>query len=244
MISVCIATYNGEKFIKEQLDSILLQLGNEDEIIISDDGSTDDTIKIAASYQDARIKTFRNSFKNLILNFEFALKQAKGEYIFLSDQDDIWMSNKVEICMNDFQKGYDLILSDCSIFDSASKVTLHPSFFDFNKSKRGIVNNIIKNSYIGCCMAFNNKVKNRVLPFPDNIPMHDSWIGINSELYYNVNFNKNSLIKYRKHSKNASDTSSGISKYSFLKKVSYRIITVYYLFLRFFVYKNDSKKYV
>lgn len=91
-------------------------------------------------------------------------------------------------------------------------------------------------------MAFNNKVKNRVLPFPDNIPMHDSWIGIIGELYFKVNFNKNSLIKYRKHSNNASESSTGKSKFTFLKKVSFRIITVYYLFIRFLADKKQILK--
>lgn len=233
MISVCMATYNGEKYIKEQMDSILVQLGESDEIIISDDASTDSTLQIVESYQDSRIKIFPNSFKNIILNFEFTLKQAKGDFIFLSDQDDIWEKNKIEVCLGDFKKGYDLILSDCSIFDSESKVVIHNSFFEFNNSKMGVVNNIFRNSYIGCCMAFNSNVKNKVLPFPENIPMHDSWIGINSALYYNVNFNKEKLIKYRKHSNNASDTSTGKSKFTFFEKISFRIIIIYHLLIRF-----------
>jgi len=89
MISVCIATYNGEKYIKEQLDSIINQLDKNDEIIISDDGSSDNTIKIIESYKDGRIVLYKNSFKNVVLNFEFAIDKSKGDYIFLSDQDDI-----------------------------------------------------------------------------------------------------------------------------------------------------------
>lgn len=233
MISVCIATYNGEKFIKEQLDSILVQLGERDEVIISDDNSTDDTIEIIKGYNDNRIKCFNNPFKGTVKNFENAITNSSGDYIFLSDQDDIWIKNKIEVCVADFQKGYDLILSDCSIFDSESKEFIQDSFFEFNNSKMGVVNNIFKNSYIGCCMAFSSKVKNKVLPFPKNIPMHDSWIGINSELYFNVNFNRDKLIKYRKHSNNASDTGSGKSKYSFFRKVSFRIIIIYHLLIKF-----------
>ena len=237
MISVCIATYNGEKYIKEQLDSILSQLGYKDEVIISDDGSADQTLVIVESYQDSRIKIFKNSFKNLILNFEFALKQAKGDYIFLSDQDDVWETNKVKVCMADFEKGYDLVLSDCSIFDSETKEIIHDSFFEFNNSKMGVVNNIVRNSYIGCCIAFKSKVKSRVLPFPKNIPMHDSWIGIISELYFKVNFNKSKLIKYRKHSKNASHTVTGVSEYSLMKKISFRLNLIRALIEKYFIFR-------
>lgn len=95
MISVCMATYNGEEYIKEQLESILCQLGEMDEIIISDDGSTDNTLNIIESYNDSRIKIHINTGKHgFVYNFENALQKAKGEYIFLSDQDDIWLPEK------------------------------------------------------------------------------------------------------------------------------------------------------
>ena len=94
MISVCIATYNGEKYIKEQLLSILPQLGKKDEVIISDDHSTDNTLDIVKGLNDNRIKiVMNNREKGYTSNFENALSYAIGDYIFLSDQDDIWMSN-------------------------------------------------------------------------------------------------------------------------------------------------------
>lgn len=233
MISVCIATYNGEKYIKEQLDSILLQLKSGDEVVISDDNSSDSTLDILQDFNDNRIKIFKNKGKGLIQNFENAIMNSSGDYIFLSDQDDIWERNKIEVCMEDFENGYDLILSDCSIFDSESKVIIYDSFFEFNNSKMGVVNNIVRNSYIGCCMAFNSKVKSKVLPFAKNIPMHDSWIGIISELYFKVNFNKSKLIRYRKHSNNASHTGTGVSEYSLMKKTSFRFFLIYSLIIRF-----------
>ena len=233
MISVCIATYNGEKYIKQQLDSILNQIGIDDEVIISDDNSTDGTVGIINSFNDKRISIHKNKGKGLHQNFENAIINSKGDYIFLSDQDDVWMSNKVNICLKDFQQGYDLILSDCSIFNSETGEIVEESFFSFNNSNKGIINNIIKNSYIGCCMAFSSRLKDKVLPFPKTIPMHDSWIGITGELFFKVNFNKEKLIKYRIHSKNASYTGTGKSKYSLLKKVSFRLSLCYALCRRF-----------
>ena len=96
MISVCIATYNGERFIREQIDSILRQLSSDDEIIVSDDGSTDDTISIINSIDDKRIRIIEGPRKHSPThNFECAMKEAKGYYIFLADQDDVWKPNKV-----------------------------------------------------------------------------------------------------------------------------------------------------
>ena len=97
MVSVCLASYNGEKFIKQQIDSILCQLGKHDEIIISDDSSTDRTVQIIKNYNDPRIKLIEDcKFQSPIFNLENALKQAKGDYIFLSDQDDFWESKNTK----------------------------------------------------------------------------------------------------------------------------------------------------
>ena len=229
MISVCMATFNGQEFLKDQLDSILSQLGDRDEVIISDDGSQDETLSI--------IKLFSNPRNGIVRNFENAMINAKGEYIFFADQDDIWCENKISVCMMDFQEGYDLVLSDCVIFDSSTGEILRDSFFRFNNSRKGIVNNIINNSYIGCCMAFNGKIKNIVLPFPSMIPMHDSWIGINAEIHGKVSFNKAKLIKYRKHLKNASYTGNGISKYSLYRKVFFRVVLASNLFIKYLARK-------
>ena len=101
MISVCMATHNGGKYIKEQIDSILVQISNEDELIISDDSSTDDTVEIIKKIKDKRIKLFENNkFFSPNLNFENALLHSKGDIIFLSDQDDIWKKDKVKIMGN------------------------------------------------------------------------------------------------------------------------------------------------
>ena len=108
-------TFNGEKFIETQLNSILSQLDRDDEVIICDDGSTDKTLSIIASLNDPRINLFHNSFRNVILNFESALEKAKGEYIFLSDQDDIWYENKVSE-LSQVLESYDLVYTNATVF--------------------------------------------------------------------------------------------------------------------------------
>jgi Predicted glycosyltransferases len=222
-ISVCIATYNGEKYIKEQLDSILVQLGEYDEVIIGDDGSTDLTLDIIKTYNDPRIKIYKNSFKNLILNFESTLEKAKGEYIFLSDQDDVWLPNKVKDSLKDLCK-YDVVISNCKVVNKNLDV-IHESFFEINNSKSGLVSNLIKNSYLGCCFAFRKKILKKALPFPKQIPMHDIWLGFVSELFYKVKFNSTAMMLYRRHGDNESAAAES-SPYGLIDKIKFRTFSL------------------
>lgn len=219
MISVCIATYNGRKYINEQLDSILIQLNKNDEIIISDDGSVDDTIKLIEMYNDSRIKVFRNSFKNLIHNFEFALKQAKGDYIFLSDQDDVWLPHKVEVCRK-YLNSYEVVVSNCKVVNGDLQI-INESFFELNNSKNGLMSNLLRNSYLGCCLAFRKEVLIKVLPFPTSIPMHDIWLGFVAEIFFKTKFIEEPLLLYRRHGKNESPTGEG-SPYSLYTQFKFR----------------------
>jgi len=206
MISVCMATCNGEKYVQKQVESILAQLSETDEVIVSDDSSSDATIKIIESFNDSRIKIFKQQkFCSPIFNFENAIKNATGDYIFLSDQDDLWLPNKVKITVN-YLKKYDCVISDAFIIDMNEKI-ISDSFFEVNKSKKGLCSNFIKNGYLGCCMAFHKKMLKYILPFPDNIPMHDMWIGSVSELFGQTVFCKEPLIYHRRHGLNYSMTS-------------------------------------
>ena len=205
-VSVVMATYNGEKYIKEQIDSILCQLDNKDELIISDDGSNDTTLKIINSYKDNRIKLINGPHKGVKQNFANAIKECTGKYIFLSDQDDIWDAKKIERVLNIFdQKKCLCVVHDCIVFDSDSKETIYESFYKFRNSKKGIIRNIWKNSYIGCCMAFDSKMKKYILPIPNDIEMHDQWIGILCEKKGESIFIDDKLIRYRRHNGNVSE---------------------------------------
>jgi len=230
MISVCIATYNGERYIKTQLDSILSQLSEGDEVIISDDGSTDRTVEIIKEYtEDNIILLEKQSFKSPVFNFEHALKHAKNEFIFLSDQDDLWSKEKVEVMLKHLQV-HDLVISDASIIDSEGH-EIGDSFFKQNGSAPGLLRNIVKNSYIGCTMAFNRKVLEHALPFPKEIPMHDWWIGLIAELFGKTYFCKQKLTAYRRHESNAS-ASAGQSPYGLWQKIHMRYIMAKNLLLR------------
>jgi len=226
------ATYNGEVFLREQIDSILPQLSFDDELIISDDKSNDTTVAIINEFKDNRIKLIFNQNKKVkrahpaISNFENALKHAKGDYIFLSDQDDIWKPNKISLTI-EYIKKYDLVLSDCELIDK-NGILLYNSFFELNQSKKGLFYNLKKNSYIGCCMAFKRELLKIILPFPKDIPLHDVWIGFVAELKFKPYFLNEKLICYRRHD-NVTSFTGGQSKYGILKKISFRFNCLKYI---------------
>lgn len=177
MVSVCIASYNGCKYMKEQLISILSQLSCDDEIIVSDDGSCDGTLEIVSNMEDSRIKEVLNIEKHgVVPNFENAIKYASGDYIFLCDQDDLWVENKVKTCVEALQS-VDLVVHNSLLMDGVGNVS-DIDFFSLRKSTAGYWKNLYKNSFIGCCMAFRREILDYVLPFPEHILWHDMWIGL------------------------------------------------------------------
>lgn len=199
MVSVCIATYNGEKFIKEQIQSILSQLSEEDEVIVSDDGSSDNTVAFLESFKDPRIVIYRNGFKNVVKNFEFAIRKAKGNIIFLSDQDDIWKEGKVSKILNKFDghPEISLILTNADFKSDNADIDGKP-FFKKNPPLT-LAQNLIRNHFLGCTMAFRNINKDKIFPFPQNLAMHDWWIGLNHIKYGKPYFINESLVEYRRH---------------------------------------------
>lgn len=222
-ISIAMATYNGEKYIKEQLSSIISQLNANDEIIISDDGSTDDTIKIIKSFKDKRIKIFEGPHKGVKQNFANSIANCNGKYIFLSDQDDIWLNNKVSTILNTFDKEKcTCVVHDCEIFDSDTNNVIEDSFYSYRNSGSGIIKNILKNTYIGCCMAFDSNVKKYILPIPNNIEMHDQWIGILCEKHGKSFFINDKLIMYRRHDSNVSQ----MKHYGIMKMLKKRFVFI------------------
>lgn len=204
MISVCVATFNGERHIAEQLNSICFS-AQVDEIIVSDDGSTDRTLEVVAALADSRIRVVHGPGKGLIKNFESLLCLARGDYIFLSDQDDVWLPTKVG-AMLQAMTNCDLVVSDCRVVDDNLQ-EIHSSFFRLNRSAPGFCRNLAHNGYLGCCLAFRRGLLGRVLPFPENVPMHDWWIGLNADLNGRVMFLDTPLLLYRRHGGNASSTS-------------------------------------
>lgn len=199
-ISVVMATYNGEKYLRPQLDSILAQLPSDSEIIVVDDSSSDRTLEILNAYNDPRLAIIENSVNSgVVKSFSKGLRACSGEFIFLSDQDDEWENHKVETCLAKLNK-YDLICHDCQVVDEEGR-TLHDSYIQFRGSSVGFFKNFYKNGYIGCCMAFKRSVKEEALLYLDKSPMHDVWIGLVAEINgMEVSFIDETLLRYRRHS--------------------------------------------
>lgn len=216
-VSVALAAYNGEKYLHRQIQSILEQFNEEDELVISLDPSQDQSEDVILSFQDPRIKLIQGPGKGLIKNFENALLHTSNEVIFLADQDDVWHPDKIQSILEKLKDSI-LVIHDCRIVDECGKEIEH-SFMRFHHSKPGFLRNIIRNSYIGCCMAFKKELKQYILPFPERIPMHDQWIGLIAERKGNVYWDETILMDYVRHSKNA----SSLSHASTMQMLNWRI---------------------
>ncbi len=219
------ATFNGGKFIREQLESILSQLPPDAEIIIADDGSTDDTLLVVDSLNESRIRVLlAERHLGVIYNFERALRASKGEIVFLADQDDVWLPGKVEKCLAALNEA-DLVMHDAFLlglsdaFESAWG--RNGKLSDIRTYRSGVVANWWKNSFTGCCMAFRRNVLDKALPFPKNLPMHDQWLGLVAEKYFKVSYVNEPLVEYRQHSSNATHIEK--SPAGVLQKIKWRV---------------------
>lgn len=235
-ISVCIATYQGAKYIREQLDSILCQIPKDAEVVISDDNSTDNTIEIIRSYNDSRIRIVGcRPFCSPMLNMENALRNARGEYVFMSDQDDVWLKDKVTEMMM-LLKSYDLVVSNATLVSSDGMI-LPFSLFERLDAKSGLIHNLLRNGYTGCCMAFRRSLLKFALPFPKNIYMHDAWLGFIAEIYGTSFFYSKSLILYRRHGNTSTNTGEK-SLNPLWKKIMIRMRYVFSLIERYFCHSR------
>lgn len=228
MISVCIATYNGGKYIKEQLDSILSQLSADDEVVVSDDASNDDTLQVIESLGDKRIKIYHHdkceakfSIDYATKNFENAIMHANGDVIFLSDQDDVWLDGKVKAMINALSNA-DIVMSDCYIADVNLTPVCQYYKSEFRKFKPSISYNFIKPSFLGSCMAFRRGVTDKALPFPPYGVGHDLWLGLVGLRHFRFKFLPQPLMLYRRHDNTVTDGGK-VNHTSFLFKVKYRL---------------------
>lgn len=186
LVSIVIATYNGAKFLQQQLDSILQQTYSTLELIIVDDGSIDDTLKILYKYAalDDRIHIYPAE-KNLglVANFERGLKLASGDFIALSDQDDLFHKDKIELLVRKLEENpnKNLVVSDLSLID-ANGVQFSNSMWKYQDLKprcgKPFSRLIYSNFATGCAMMFRRRLLSIALPFPPNVLVHDWWLAI------------------------------------------------------------------
>ena len=229
MISVVMATYNGERYLRPQLDSILRQLGKDDELIISDNYSSDMTVEIINSYNDERIKLFQITpdkrllktrhgiEKNITNNFENALKHCHGDYIFFADQDDVWKENKISI-MLEYLKRYDLVMSNTTTIDGEDNILLE-KLYQRNPLQKGILSFRAR----GCLLGMSRKLINAFLPVPKSVVSHDLWAGILAEYMHSYFFIDEPLILHRRNIGNVSTDVSQKSHNTLFYKIYYRL---------------------
>lgn len=214
-ISVALCTYNGEKYIREQIDSILEQSLKVDEIVVCDDGSTDQTLNILSEYENKFPDIFKIHIneKNLrsVKNFEKAISLCNGEIIFLSDQDDVWENDKVKIFSDFFEdnQNVDVVCSNGFIIDENSlQQNLYtvwdvPRFLSENKKEINYfkIFATIGNFATGASMGIRKSFVNKILPFPTVEGLHhDEWIALVSSEQKKFAFLNEKLFSYRIHS--------------------------------------------
>ncbi len=206
-ISVCLATYNGQYYVVEAIESILNQLEESDELIIYDDCSTDATLSLIRVIESPQIRFFENE-SNLghVMNFQKAIKQARCDIILLADQDDVWCYEKIKIVRKHFKKHPDttLYIHSNSCIDGngidLAKLHLYPDAF-VNRAKF-ILFEFIRPSVKGCCISFPSSLRRFLVPFPKFVYAHDHFLSCALSILGPVRLSSSILLKYRIHSTN------------------------------------------
>jgi glycosyltransferase involved in cell wall biosynthesis len=215
-ISIALCTYNGAKFLSEQLESFLSQTRPPDELVIGDDCSTDETAKIIEDFAQTAPFPVRLQVnqKNLgsTKNFERTISRCAGDLIFLSDQDDLWAPEKISRVEREFaaDAALALIFSDAELVDESLQ-PLGKTLWDFTfpppkqkDARDGKLFAVLldQNVITGATMAFRSRLRDTFMPIPENVPnlIHDGWIALAVAARAEIKFIDEPLIKYRQHS--------------------------------------------
>lgn len=243
-IHILLATYNGENYLAEQLNSILNQTNTNWQLLIHDDNSTDNTVDIIKQYQKQnpdKIQFIDDdvSFGNASANFSFLLEHVDSEYIMFCDQDDVWLKNKIELTlekMQDMEKTYQnlpiLVHTDLTVVDEELKV-ISKSYWKYqyiDPSKDSLNRLLVQNTITGCTVMINRRLMNIALPIPNDAIMHDWWLGLVAAAFGKITYIDIPTVFYRQHSKN--DT--GAAKFN-IKTIWKKMISLY---------KIDLQKYI
>ena len=224
-ISVAMCTYNGEKYIEEQLKSIIGQSRKPDEIVIFDDKSSDDTVRLAAEIlSDSGIAVRINvNEKNLGVraSFEKCILACSGDIVFTSDQDDVWDKDKIKLFTEEFEKDPDcvFVFSNGELVDAQLKSLGSDVWSSLNLRRAGLCDHVSQEKFRqlimyywavpGTMMAFRKSLAERVFPIPEKGWLHDSWLAINAPAYGNVVSIDKPLTLYRQHGKNTVGVKAG-----------------------------------
>ena len=211
-IDILLATYNGSKYLHEQLDSILSQSYGNINVIIRDDGSSDNTVMIIKEYEqkDNRVKLLSDNLGNLgfVRNFEELMKNSTSEYLMFSDQDDIWYNNKVETSYKRIKAIEEKNGKSCPILvHTNSKImnyeTRTKSLFISDCAKNSSFENSFFNFFVqGSTMLINGSLKREALPFSKEVYLHDRYLHLIAEFIGIRSYIDVPTMDYRQHSNN------------------------------------------
>lgn len=217
-LSVCLASYNGERFIREQIASILDQLPHDGELIVSDDASTDSTVGIVRAFEDQRVRLFAHATNvHYVANFERAIAEARGEIVFLSDQDDVWSANKVATVCAAFDRHpqASMVVHALAHMDEAGQLLAAPPSGLWPHGSGGsrgrasfMARQLVKGQVFGCTTAFRRVVAQRMLPFPARTYAHDHWLSVVAPTVGPIVLLDEALVRYRHHGTNVSPRTS------------------------------------
>ena len=212
-ILILLTTYNGARYIKQQIDSLLNQTYKNFEIIARDDGSSDNSFEILISYDIKILESMKNlgakgSFGTLL---EYAVQNSDSEYFMFCDQDDVWENDKIEktfIKMLEMEKSNTitplLVHTDLKVVDE-KLVSTADSFWNYQNidPKKDSLNRLlVQNTITGCTMMINRKLAELALPVPKECIMHDWWIGLVASAFGRIDVINDKTISYRQHSSN------------------------------------------
>lgn len=218
MIEILLSVYNGEKYLNQQIDSIINQTNQDWILKIRNDGSQDDSETIIADYCKRfsdKIIAFNEPKGNIglvkslncLLSFE-----PYGDYVMFSDQDDVWLPKKIELTLNELysvqkgQKNVPIMICTDAICVDANLNIINKSFFKSQKFQHGIVGDKIKmlalNQVQGCTIMLNKEARNRICPLPEFMKIHDMWVGVISAHYGISSFLPIPTMLYRQHNMN------------------------------------------
>lgn len=208
-----LSTYNGSKYLKEQLDSLQNQTYKNFEIIARDDGSSDNTLEILKAYDVKLMDAGKNlgakgSFTELL---SYATANSEAEYFMFCDQDDVWKSDKIEktiVKMQEMEQEFGvvplLVHTDLEVVDEKLN-TISGSFLGFQKlnpAKNNFNNLLMQNVITGCTVMLNKELAKKCLYMPNEAIMHDWWIGLAASYFGKIGYVQEATIKYRQHTSN------------------------------------------
>jgi len=213
-VTILLSTYNGAKYLKEQLESLYLQTYKNFDIIVRDDGSSDESYNILRSYPVYILPSSKENvgvIKSFSLLLEYALQNTTSDFFMFCDQDDIWKKDKIEkMLLKIKESGYTqiskpvLIHSDLEIVNSNLN-TIHRSFFQYNKlnpTKNRLNYLLMQNIITGCSLMINRELAQIAAPIPNSAIMHDWWLGLVACKFGRIICLNESLVKYRQHNNN------------------------------------------